>query len=227
MTKSINQNTIKHSKGDYAKADIKSLVLFELGKLGYKGLNDQAYKEQSYYLKSIIRNTADHGKYALHLIKNDTDKTGLLVLSSNDCQFPILVYTGLIINDQVLPMIEVLNLKHLANQLESLENTDFNVAINEANESLFALISDWKKTVINPTTCKNAFTELNQYKASLMNCLPVVTVIAKTKIELFQELVLSFLQGHGKAIGNLKKVRAIKELRRIRQLTNKMIAVLA
>lgn len=217
---SIIQIESKKDQGDRVMPRINEAIDV-LESCGYN-IKDQSYKEQSYYKKTIKKQTAEHGQFKFDM---NCNSHGATVIGSNDCQLPMMVFLGVNYNGEVLPMVKTLEIKNLAcNNNKVFLLTHF---IAGARETLFNQIATLKNKVYTQAESLAVFTEIQGYRRSIMNCLTCVPIVTESNgYNLFLTLVDTFINGAGISTSG-KKVRRITHIRHKVQIVEKILEILS
>jgi len=218
MNPSIVQNGSKRDRGDRTMPRIEE-ALDILESFGFS-LKDQRYKEQSYYKKTVAKSTSDHGQFKLDLT---FEEHGASIIGSNDCQLPMMVYLGLNIDGEILPMVKALEVKNLS--CYDSKVTLLNQFLPAANNKLADIVECLANRMFTKAQSLAVFTEVQGYKSSIMTCLTCIPTVQEcTGFELFLSLIDTLINGHGVSTDG-KKLRKIKHIRRKIQLTEKIMEV--
>ena len=213
------QETSKRDRKEYNQRLDPVALINAIESTGYSPIGD--YTEQAYYNKTMFKNTDKHGQYNYSLL-SDTDKLlGLSVNGARDCQLPLSMYIGLRKQDQIVPVVPVVRVKHnKSNTLPDKETLNRKVkeSLKQFKATLQALLNNYNVTRQNVNDC---FDQVNEYRQGLMNCglISYPDTIPDNKLELFSLLVNSFVMGKAYNVTG-KKARKIKHLRDILHLTD-------
>lgn len=209
---SILRETTRRDQGDYSLSDIIELVNF-LDQVGYSPIKSKGYTEQKYYEKTVVRGTSNHGKARLNFVKKDNKKIGLALFVSRDCQFPTVLYMGLAKGSDIIPMLPITYVKHLDNQVNSLDYNKLADSLVNSVSELNEILVSWSKTEVNSDTCINIYNAVNNSRPS--DFAYICPRLAPNLLELFRFLTSDFLYGTGIKV-NGKNSRAISDLRKHR-----------
>ena len=212
------QTDSKRDRKEYKHLDPIELIN-SIESVGYKPIGD--YVEQVYYNKTMVKQTDKHGQYNYSLLSNTDNLLGLSVNGARDCQLPLSLYIGLRKDDQVVPVLPIVRIKHnKSNVLPDKERLNSKVieALKSFKANLQAMLSNTNVTRKDVNDC---FDSINEYRCNLMNCglIQYPESIPANKLELFSLLVNSFVMGKATNKSG-KKARKIKHLRDILHLTD-------
>ena len=209
--KSILQQDAVKCQGDYDMINIDSFLNF-LDQLGYSPENKSNYREQTYYLKTIIRQTANHGQFRLNLHKTNSI-IGLCLFSSHDTQLPFSLFAGIKLNNgDVLPMVSLLSVKHIESEINKIDAEKLSYKIEKETKELEKVVLDWQVERVSHSRVVKSYESLNTYKQSLMKCLSLTPVFCETKYQLFGYMISGFIYG----LGTSEKGRKVKEVKYVR-----------